>query len=91
MKKAKEPQKAPRTCRVSSKNQVTIPVAALAETGIRAGDRLVVLADGPGRVVLSLERDPIAEFAGALTGCWEPGALDKLRDEWDRPFSTSAS
>ena len=52
---------------MSSKNQVTIPVAALAETGIRAGDRLVVLADGPGRVVLSLGWEPIAEFAGALT------------------------
>ena len=83
MKKAKEPQKAPRTCRVSSKNQVTIPVVALAETGIRAGDRLVVLADGPGRVVLSLEWDPIAEFAGALTHCYPPDALDRLRAEWD--------
>jgi len=78
-----EKVKAERTCKVSSKNQITIPVAALAETGIRAGDRLMVRADGPGRGVLVLEGDPIAEFAGALIGCWEPGDLDRLRDEWD--------
>ncbi len=78
-----EKVKAERTCKVSSKNQITIPVAALAETGIHAGDRLMVSADGPGRVVLVLEGDPIAEFAGALTGCWESGDLDRLRDEWD--------
>jgi|TARA_B100002003_G_C13978395_1_gene473241 bifunctional DNA-binding transcriptional regulator/antitoxin component of YhaV-PrlF toxin-antitoxin module len=78
-----EEVKAERTCKVSSKNQVTIPVAALAETGIHAGDRLIVRPDGPGRVVLVLEGDPIAEFAGALTHCFPPGILDKLRDEWD--------
>ena len=74
--------KAKRTCKVSSKNQVTIPVAALAETGIEAGDRLVVRADGPGRVLLVLDGDPVAELAGSLTGCWEPGELDRMRDEW---------
>ncbi|MBC8363953.1 MAG: AbrB/MazE/SpoVT family DNA-binding domain-containing protein [Actinobacteria bacterium] len=78
-----ETVKAPRTCKVSSKNQITIPVDALAATGIGAGDRLVVSADGAGRIVLETERNPIREFAGAMTGCWEPGELDRLREEWD--------
>jgi hypothetical protein len=27
--------------------------------------------------------DPIARFAGALTGVYAPDELDDLRDEWD--------
>jgi len=27
--------------------------------------------------------DVLAEFAGALTGVYEPDELDRLRDEWD--------
>lgn len=47
------------------------------------GERLVVRADGPGRVVFEREIDVLAEFAGALTGVFAEGELDSLRDEWD--------
>jgi bifunctional DNA-binding transcriptional regulator/antitoxin component of YhaV-PrlF toxin-antitoxin module len=70
-------------CRVDSRNRVTIPVDALVATGIEAGDRLLVNPEGPGRIVLEVARNPIREFAGSMTGCWEPGELDRLRDEWD--------
>jgi hypothetical protein len=35
------------------------------------------------REVKGRESDPVAEFAGALTGTYEPGELARMRDEWD--------
>lgn len=69
---------------VSSKHQVTIPVSALRAAGLKPGDRLRVTAEGPGRLVLESEQDIIARLAGSMPGVWEPGWLDRLRDEWDR-------
>lgn len=71
------------TSRVSSKHQVTIPVEALRDAGVGAGDRLVAHADGPGRIVFVREHDVLAELAGALTDVYRPGELAELRDEWD--------
>lgn len=68
---------------MSSKHQVTIPADALRAAGLRAGERLVARADGPGRVVFERELDVLAEFSGALTGAYEPDELARLRDEWD--------
>jgi bifunctional DNA-binding transcriptional regulator/antitoxin component of YhaV-PrlF toxin-antitoxin module len=71
------------TSRVSSKHQVTIPTDALRAAGLEVGERLVVRAEGPGRVVFEREDGVLAEFAGALTGVYEPGELSGLRGEWD--------
>lgn len=68
---------------ISSKHQITIPVAELRAAGLEAGERLVARADGPGRVVLEREDDILAEFAGALTGVYADRELESLRDEWD--------
>lgn len=68
---------------MSAKHQVTIPVDALRDAGLQAGDRLVAHADGPGRIVFEREVDVLAELAGSLTGAYEPDELDRLRDEWD--------
>lgn len=68
--------------RVSAKHQVTIPVATLRDAGIRTGDTLRAEVRGPGEVVLIRDEDPLDRFAGALTGVYEPGELDELRDEW---------
>ena len=68
--------------RVSAKHQVTIPVATLRDAGIRTGDTLRAEVRGPGEVVLIRDEDPLVRFAGALTGVYEPGELDELRDEW---------
>jgi AbrB family looped-hinge helix DNA binding protein len=75
--------KARRGSRISSKHQITIPAEAMKAAGLCEGDRLVVRADGPGRVVLERERDVLAEYAGSLPGVWEPGEIARLRDEWD--------
>lgn len=68
--------------RVSAKHQVTIPVATLRDAGIRTGDTLRAEVRGPGEVVLIRDVDPLDRFSGALTGAYEPGELDELRDEW---------
>jgi bifunctional DNA-binding transcriptional regulator/antitoxin component of YhaV-PrlF toxin-antitoxin module len=67
---------------ISSKHQVTLPVEALARAGLATGDRLAVEVGGPGELVLRRVADPIGRFGGALTGVYEPGELDRLRDEW---------
>lgn len=69
--------------RVSAKHQVTIPVATLRDAGIRTGDTLRAEVRGPGEVVLIRDEDPLDRFAGALTGVYDQGELDELRDEWD--------
>ncbi|HSW43306.1 MAG TPA: AbrB/MazE/SpoVT family DNA-binding domain-containing protein [Patescibacteria group bacterium] len=67
---------------VSSKNQVTLPVDALARAGLATGDRLDVEVRGPGELVLRRVDDALERFAGALTGVYRRGELDDLRDEW---------
>lgn len=77
--------------RLSSKNQATIPVRVVAEAGLEPGDELRVEAAGAGRVTLVRVEDPLQTFAGALTGVYGPGYLEKLRGEWDSQSSTPAS
>lgn len=67
--------------RISAKNQVTIPVIALQEAGLHAGDEVVfeVLEDGELRVRRGA---PTFEDAfGALTGAYPPGYLAQLDAE----------
>ncbi|MGH3031545.1 MAG: AbrB/MazE/SpoVT family DNA-binding domain-containing protein [Gaiellaceae bacterium] len=74
--------------RLSRKNQVTIPVAVLGDTGLGPGDELKVEAEN-GRIVLSptqslaeRRRAAIERTAGSLTGAYPAGYLEKLRSEW---------
>ena len=68
--------------RISSKNQITIPVDALTEAGLSVGDLLRARADGPGRIVLDRKANLIEEFSGRLSGVYGPNYLDDLRREW---------
>ena len=70
--------------RISAKNQVTIPVAALEEAGLHPGDPVLIeaLEDGELRV-----RRGELEFEtafGALTGAYPPGYLERLDAEDER-------
>jgi AbrB family looped-hinge helix DNA binding protein len=67
--------------RISTKNQVTIPVAALQEAGLHPGDQVLIeaLEDGELRIRRgALDFD--AAF-GALTGVYPPGYLERLDAE----------
>jgi bifunctional DNA-binding transcriptional regulator/antitoxin component of YhaV-PrlF toxin-antitoxin module len=69
--------------RLSSKNQVTIPVDALNDAALRPGDVLRVKADGAGRIVLTRTDELLARYSGAITsGGRLRSAVDGLRDEW---------
>lgn len=73
-----------RTSRLSSKNQITIPVAALREARIESGDELVVTVDAVGRLRLDVVRSPLDALIGAGPRAAGAVGLDELRDEWER-------
>ncbi|MCC6236366.1 MAG: hypothetical protein IT299_02185 [Dehalococcoidia bacterium] len=79
------------TTRVSKKHQVTIPMKVLRAAGFELGECLRARAEGPGRVVLERAEDILASYAGALTGVYEPGEVERLRAEWESPSSMPAS
>lgn len=79
---AAEVKHPPRYTKVSRKNQVTLPVAALRAAGIGPGDQLHVEAEADGRIVLVRDHDPLDRFVGAIPGIGED--LERLRDEWER-------
>ena len=75
--------------RLSSKHQVTIPVAVLERVGAKPGDEFRVEAGDDHRIVLVPERslaeqrlEAIDRIAGTYAGVYPPGYLDALRDEW---------
>ena len=68
---------------ITTKHQVTIPVAAFAAAGLATGDMMRGTALGPGRILLERVSDTIAETAGIFNGLYPPDAVDALRDEWE--------
>ena len=84
VKKPSNGSRAAGRSRVSSKHQITIPIAAFSEAGLREGDVVQVKAEGRGRVVIARVDDLIDEFAGALSTGGELGRTVRgLRREWD--------
>lgn len=71
--------------RLSSKNQITIPVRILHAMGVRAGDRLEIVPRGREATIRPADKAPWTKHVGSLTGVWPEGHLDALRNEWDRP------
>jgi bifunctional DNA-binding transcriptional regulator/antitoxin component of YhaV-PrlF toxin-antitoxin module len=70
--------------RVSSKHQITIPISAFSEAGLREGDIVQVRAQGRGRVSIARVDDLLDEYAGCLSSGGKLGqAVRGLRSEWD--------
>lgn len=71
--------------RISTKNQVTLPVEQLRAAGLAAGDEIQVRAAGRGVLVVETPQGLIDRFAGTFDRSVYPdGYLQGLRDEWDR-------
>jgi bifunctional DNA-binding transcriptional regulator/antitoxin component of YhaV-PrlF toxin-antitoxin module len=70
--------------RVSSKHQITIPIGAFSEAGLREGDVVQIKAQGRGRVLIARVNDLVDEYAGCLSTGGELGRTVRgLRQEWD--------
>ncbi len=68
--------------RVSRKHQITLPIQALREAGLRAGDEVVIRARGTGQLEIERAEDLVSRFAGSLpAGTYPRGYLKKLREE----------
>lgn len=67
--------------KISTKHQVTVPVAALEEAGLRAGDQVVIEALGEGEVRIRRGAVSFERAFGALTGSYPPGYLERLDSE----------
>lgn len=65
----------------AEKNQVTIPVAALEEVGLHAGERVTIEPAGDGELRIRRAARTFDDAFGALTGTYPPGYLDRLDAE----------
>ena len=70
--------------RVSSKNQVTLPVDVMRSAGLAPGDEVTIRPVGDGEVLVAARGSRVRRHAGIATGIYGPGELDQLRDEWNR-------
>lgn len=85
VKKMKErSQRVSGRSRISGKHQITIPIGAFSEAGLREGDVVQVNAHGRGRVLITRMDDLLDEYAGCLrTGGQLGNTIRELRREWD--------
>jgi bifunctional DNA-binding transcriptional regulator/antitoxin component of YhaV-PrlF toxin-antitoxin module len=65
--------------RISSKNQVTLPVESLEVAGLSAGDDVTIEAEGVDTIVVRRAPRDIDDALGIFDGLFEPGYLDELR------------
>ncbi len=67
--------------RISTKNQITVPVAALEEAGLHAGDQVVIEAFDDGELRIRRGAVTFDRAFGALTGTYPHGYLEQLDAE----------
>lgn len=70
--------------RISSKNQITLPVAQMRAAGVRPGDEVTVRVAGDGELVVAVRGARVRRHAGIATGIYAAGELETLRGEWER-------
>lgn len=76
------------TSRISSKNQITIPVEILRAVNIEIGDVVGFTEDGKGRIVLEKIDEPewksaLRELIGSEPNFGKDFDYKKEREEWD--------
>jgi bifunctional DNA-binding transcriptional regulator/antitoxin component of YhaV-PrlF toxin-antitoxin module len=69
--------------RISTKNQITIPVRALEEVGLRVGEQVTIEPAGDGELRIRRSGVTFDDAFGALTGTYPAGYLDRLDAEDD--------
>jgi bifunctional DNA-binding transcriptional regulator/antitoxin component of YhaV-PrlF toxin-antitoxin module len=67
--------------RISTKNQITLPVAALQEAGLHAGEAVTVEPAGDGELRVRRAALGFEDAFGAMTGDYPPGYLARLDRE----------
>lgn len=67
--------------RISTKNQITIPVAALDEVGLHAGEQVTVEPAGDGELRIRRATTTFEDAFGTLTGAYPAGYLTQLDAE----------
>ncbi len=72
--------------RVSSKNQVTIPVEILRQAGIAPNELVNFKFNKSGEIVISKEGSALESLFGALSGTYVDFDLRKERDEWGSKY-----
>ena len=75
--------------RISSKNQITIPVEVLREVNLKPGDQIEFMIDKEERIVLapSAEQEwkkTLRKLAGTMPDLGKSFDYKKEREEWDR-------
>ena len=70
--------------RVSSKNQITLPVDVVRSAGLAPGDEVTVRRVGDGEVLVAVRGSRVRRHAGIAHGIYEVGELERLRDAWNR-------
>jgi AbrB family looped-hinge helix DNA binding protein len=69
--------------RVSTKHQVTIPVEALRDAGLKPGDTVKVEARGAGQVILTRLDELLDRYSGCLDSKGDlRRRVEGLREEW---------
>jgi bifunctional DNA-binding transcriptional regulator/antitoxin component of YhaV-PrlF toxin-antitoxin module len=69
--------------RISTKNQITIPVRALEEVGLHVGEQVTIEPVGDGELRIRRSGVTFDDAFGALTGTYPAGYLDRLDAEDD--------
>jgi len=82
--KAKKTRKGRTTStRLSSKNQVTLPIDIIRKAGFKVGDTINCTVDEEGQIRLTHPENPMLKFAGIATGVYDNFDLRAERDSWD--------
>jgi len=75
--------------RLSSKNQITIPVEVLREVNLKPGDQIEFMIDKEERIVLAAIADAewkktLRKLAGTMPGLGTSFDYKKEREEWEK-------